>query len=431
MHGVGRHSAGMQLSPHRMLRSGALAMIAWTFVAAVLLQRGSQAEDVISLDARPPTMMILNDGRLMYGQISERPGGYMIETPGSKQVIPYEMIRLLASSLEDAYVKQRDAMKLPKTGDHLALAQWCKDNKLYGPATEQLEAALKLEPTRSEARRMLQELANLTQAKSPAAGPRPKAVKGGAPVVERTSAGISSESQAEFVRRVQPILVNRCGNATCHGSAAENSFKLINVRSGHRQQRLETELNLAAVLKQIDTKKPSQSPLLVQPADDASRAHRGAFSAVAGASQQERLREWVLQVARDQKGTAPSNDSWAGDESDFAAQAAYAFGEDLPQSPFDNDVRRAVNEVEVAEPEGAETAVESPLLIEIPRTPQPASQSNSSGKSRPQTPPKTQATTPAPREQSAFLRQILEQDRPDAFDPNEFNRKAHGRAGAR
>jgi hypothetical protein len=34
-------------------------------------------------------------------------------------------------------------------------------------------------------------------------------------------------------------------------------------------------------------------------------------------------------------------------------------------------------------------------------------------------------------EQSGFLKLILDQDRPDAFDPNAFNRKVHGGAGAR
>jgi len=410
-------------------------VIVLAFIAAISLPRDSDAEDVISLDARPPTMMVLNDGRVLYGQISERPGGYMIESPGSKQVVPYELIRLLASSLEDAYVKQRDAMKMPRAGDHLALAQWCKDNKLYALATEQLEAALKLEPNRGEARRMLQEVVDLTQTKSPPAAGRYRVITGGAPVVERTSAGISPGSQTEFVRRVQPILVNRCGNATCHGSASDNSFKLINVRSGLRQQRLETELNLAAVLKQIDTRKPSQSPLLVRPADDASREHRGAFSAVAGASQQQRLREWVLAVAREQKKAAPSNDVWAADDSDFAAQAAYAFGEDPPQSPGNGDIRQLVHEDDVPEPEAPDPqvseSVESPLLIEIPRPAQPVSQPASPDKSRPPATQKSPATPPARQQQSAFVREILEQDRPDAFDPNEFNRKAHGRAGAR
>lgn len=428
MHGLGRHSR-RTLSPaqgQRPLWSVALAVIVGATAAGDGLQRNSLADEVISLDERPPTMMVLLDGRVMYGQISERPGGYMIEAPDSKQVLPYEMIRLLASSLEDAYAKQRDAMKMPKAGDHLALAQWCFENKLYVPATEQLEAALKLEPTRSEARRLLQRIADLSEAKTPANGQRTRVATGGAPALQRTAAGISPDTQAEYVRRVQPILVNRCGNATCHGSAAENSFKLVNVRSGQRQQRLETETNLAAVLQQINSRKPGESPLLVRSMDINSRAHRGAFSASAGASQQDRLREWVLQVVRDQQGTDPASKSWAANESDFATQAAYAFGEDQPQSPRDTGVRHAVGEVESAEPE-----VESPLLIEIPRTPPAKPQSAAAGEVRTKSPPTPQGTTPAPKEQSAFLRQILEQDRPDAFDPKEFNRKAHGRAGSR
>jgi hypothetical protein len=432
MHGVGRHSRRRQPpQTRRLLWSCPLAVIVCTIVAGISLHRSSQAEELISLDAQPPTLMVLFDGRVMYGQISERPGGYMIEAPDSKQVIPHQMIRLLASSLEDAYVKQRDTMKMPTAGDHLLLAQWCLDNKLYGPTTEQLEAALKLEPNRSEARRLLLEVAALTQPQAPAGGLRYTGTTGRSTQIERTAAGISPDAQAEFVRRVQPILVNRCGNATCHGSAAENSFKLINVRSGQRQQRLETETNLAAVLQQINSAKPAESPLLVRSMDPDSRAHRGAFSAAAGTSQQDRLREWVRQVARDQRGTNPAKEAWATDESEFAAQAAYAFGADPSKTPRDDGVRQAAGEVEIAEPDAADAEVESPLLIEIPRTPQAKPQTAPAGGNRNRVPPSTQGTTRTPKEQSALLRQILEEDRPDAFDPNEFNRKAHSRAGAR
>jgi hypothetical protein len=115
---------------------------------------------LISFDQRPAKLMVLFDGRVLHGLISERPGGYMIEAPDSKQVIPFQMIRLTASSLDDAYVKQRDALRMPTAGDHLELARWCFENRLYDGAREQIAAALKLEPDRSDARRLLQDLEN-------------------------------------------------------------------------------------------------------------------------------------------------------------------------------------------------------------------------------------------------------------------------------
>ncbi|MEX0587026.1 MAG: hypothetical protein WD176_10300, partial [Pirellulales bacterium] len=92
---------------------------------------GSRADDSqITFDATPPQLLVLFDGRVMQGRISEVPGGYQIEQSTGVQVLPYEYIRLAASSLDDAYIKQRDALKKPTAGDHLQLAQWCYELKL-------------------------------------------------------------------------------------------------------------------------------------------------------------------------------------------------------------------------------------------------------------------------------------------------------------
>lgn len=426
MDGTHRHPCGICEASGR--RTAAAVAVLLLFCGGFSTRVNGQADDLYSFETRPPKLMVLFDGRVLYGQISERPGGYMIEAPDSKQVIPFQMIRLTATSLEEAYVKQRDALKKPTAGDHLQLAEWCYEQRLHDAAREQLAAALKLEPDRIEARQLLAAVETASEsAESPRERGSRRPTAGAATPRELTAAGISTDSHAQFVRRVQPILVNRCGNASCHGSAAKNDFKLANVRAGHRQQRRETELNLSTVLRYVDRQSPGDSPLLARTVNADSGAHRGLFTGPGGAAQLEGLRAWIVAASRELAGPAASS-SWAANAPDFATSAAFAFGDDIPAEataapPRESGVRQAALETA--------SELESPLLIEIPREsakPQAAAARALS------TDVAAQAKRPAAKskaEQSAFLKQILEQDRPDAFDPNEFNRKVHGRSGGR
>ncbi|MBL8850525.1 MAG: hypothetical protein JNG89_12665 [Planctomycetaceae bacterium] len=373
--------------------------------------------DDMAFRQQPPTLLVLFDGRVLYGKITECPGGYLIEQPTQKQVIPFEHIRIAASSLDEAYVKQRDGMNKPTAGDHLSLAHWCFELKLYEHATEQLTAALKLEPNRGEARALLQRVAQASPEAAGLAARAESVPQSGTNATTRTAAGIRPETQSEFVSRVQPILMNRCGNANCHGSASQNSLKLANVRTGRRQQRLETEANLAAVLKQLDRQQPEMSALLREPLNGENRSHRGLFTGPAGSAQLERIRAWVRQVSSELK-TADSGPLWAGDDPANSDPISFGWDNSRPQQ---SPVAQAVLETA--------TEVESPLMIPIPI----ATQSIERGSVTPAAatavvPPQAaqQRSAMSQEERSAFLRNILEQDRDDAFSPDEFNRQVHG-----
>ena len=94
-----------------------------------------------------------------------------------------------------------------------------------------------------------------------------------------------------------------------------------------------------------------------------------------------------------------------------------------------------------------EGEIESPLLLEIPIAPRPIGATamapaaveaattpvgnRTVAPPTPGQPPQpAQSSLPKPAEnRTQFLRDILEQNRPDEFDPNEFNRQVHkGRA---
>ncbi len=345
--------------------------------------------------AQPPGVLVLFDGRVVTGAIAEQNGGYFVRQANGGQVfMPFEVIRLTATSMNEAYEKQRDTLKKPTVADHLTLAQWCFDNKLHDQANEQLAAALRLEPGRSDARALLQQVA-AAQGTDADDGPTDASDPGSG---ARAFSGLRPATTGDFTRRIQPVLVNKCGNATCHGSASQNSFQLVNPGLARRQRRLETEQNLEATLRQIDRERPDLSPLLRTPQDRESLVHRGIFIGPLGDGQIKMLQEWVRQAA--------------GEMDDTAIAATDGESPEIEQTSGS-----------VLETEGggvSQAGAISPLIIEIPRTPKPREK-----------PVRPAATRTAPiDDDAAFLRSILDEERPDPFDPDEFNRQVHGR-GAR
>ena len=72
-------------------------------------------------------------------------------------------------------------------------------------------------------------------------------------------ADISSDTLALFVTRVQPILMNTCLN--CHSNGKGGNFQLTRAESG---QQASTQVNLSAVLKQVNVDNANLSPLLIK-----------------------------------------------------------------------------------------------------------------------------------------------------------------------
>ena len=256
---------------------------------------------------------------------------------------------------------------------------------------------MKLEPQRSEARQLLR---RVVQAAAEAEERSWR--NSGFDTIEakpgRSAPGISQAATEEFVRRVQPLLVNKCGNATCHGRASSNTFRLENVKSGSRHQRLESDRNLRKVLAQLNLESPYNSPLLRKPMDNESLVHRGVFFGQRGEDQRKILNDWVEMLAAEEPASPVASKSrMSGTDRDVESNAE-------PPEVIPVGVRRA------------ESSSPTPLTIEIPRTRKPqrisSAEVNADEDERPE-----------------LIQRILEEDRPDAFDPDVFNRKVHGGGG--
>src|SRR5690606_1324839 len=64
----------------------------------------------------PQRVLVLNNGRVITGDIEDRPGGYLIQTGIGQMVVPYPQVRLTAADVPDAYRKLKATITEPTAG---------------------------------------------------------------------------------------------------------------------------------------------------------------------------------------------------------------------------------------------------------------------------------------------------------------------------
>jgi hypothetical protein len=322
-----------------------------------------------------PRLLVMKDGSLVRGRIDQEAGGYVVQKGGGRYVVPYELVLFPAVDEQDAYRKLKASVQQPSARTCVTLAKWCLTWQLHKEAESELRAALEHDPSHAEARRMLVQLATLLdpQGQPPKLpDPEPKTDDGFQPLPARSLAGLSRDNAAAFTRKIQPILVNRCGNAGCHGGDVDNGFKLLHVRAGSGSHRVRVEKNLAAVLAQIDPDQPDRSPLVALPVGLHGSGSRPVFDGLGGTQNLADLRQWVRDVAVDLGGDPSKR---------VVSPAVLASNAEQPEPQRFTLIRGSADE------------------------------------------PPADPATAKPSETDRVLEAALLNERGDAFDPEEFNRE--------
>ena len=250
-----------------------------------------------------PGILVLADGTVMNGRFLPRPDGYEVEVQGGRMFIESERVRFIAKDLDDAHQRMRSSFSELTPQSHMELARWCLTNKRTDLARREVLDALHKDPNRVDAQRLLQSLVVQNEVASKAPGGSgltefPSLSRPSGPVPEaRSLAGLSRSVAQDFTRHVQPILMNKCANAGCHGVRSISSFQLT---PSHRGTSVSiAERNLASVMKQIDLTRPSSSPLLTTLEGNHADSTTPVFRGRSGAVQVKTLRDWVGAVSND------------------------------------------------------------------------------------------------------------------------------------
>ncbi|QDT89299.1 hypothetical protein Pan161_09280 [Gimesia algae] len=262
------------------------------------------AQEALPAAVRSETsLLLMKTGRMVSGEISESAGGYLVKNPTGSMVVPFESVLFEAKDLHEIYLKQRAAMKYPTANSHLDLARWCITNELYEEAKSELRDAIRLEPKRSEPQLMLRRLMGVSQANQPTVQEKiqetliKKQLESSDEATSLT--GISREQSALFVRKIQPIMLNKCGNANCHGNAAKSEFRLTQVTRRYGNHRFYAEKNLAEVLRWINLDDPLRSQLLVKSEQEHPQQGIVVYTGYAGRKQQQVIQTWVADIVAD------------------------------------------------------------------------------------------------------------------------------------
>jgi hypothetical protein len=250
----------------------------------------------------------MQSGRLLKGSVTRSPNGYVVEHSAGRLVIPYEEVRVIGDSLADAYRRLRESFQEPTAATHYDLARWCWTHHLPDEARSELVMALDRDPDHEAARDLLERIDEHLAAARKKALPKAsetRIVGGVEPLEVESLAGLSRETAARYTSRVQPLLINKCGNASCHGPKSSRDFRLESPRGSGPGHRMYSERNLAAVMEQIDLQRPDRSRLLKVLDENHGGMNRALFYGPAGDRQVQLLRDWVHAVAKEKGGPRP------------------------------------------------------------------------------------------------------------------------------
>jgi hypothetical protein len=235
---------------------------------------------------------------MIKGQIVRTEDHYDVFVPGGEIHVRAPDVQYHCRDVQEAYLRKRSLIRSDNAADHLELVPWCLQAGLLESAAQELAEATALEPSHPLIP-ILQR--RLTMASRPVPKADARAIPG--PLgptpqeLDRRVRGMPPKTVEVFAQTIQPMLVNSCSAAACHGQGVQNGFRLFRTPTGSPPSRLLTQRNLYAVLQWLDRNNPDASPLLSYPARPHGSASIPIFTD-RQVTQFKQLREWCFRVTQ-------------------------------------------------------------------------------------------------------------------------------------
>lgn len=272
---------------------------AWAQPSAVPVAR---ADGVGSTELAPAMgavdgLLLLKNGETLEGRISRSGDYYLIVSPTAEVQMRVREVEAVCRDLEEVFAKKQSLVNTRSADSYLALAQWCIDKQLYGHAARALTEAVKLDDLHPRISLLERRMEAAMAAPRPVvAPPKPAERRFNDDELDRAVKSVGSEALHEFTVRVQPLLMNYCATAGCHGPRPASTFQLERVYLNERTDQRVVRSNLNAVLKVVDRKNPAQSPLLNVPISAHGSGKKPIFNAH-NAEHYRTLAGWTARVA--------------------------------------------------------------------------------------------------------------------------------------
>lgn len=246
--------------------------------------------DEASSQDQESKFVLLTDGRIITGLVSEEEGKILVTQAIGVMRFPEQRIERVFGSLKEVHEYKSDQVPEIDIDEQLKLAQWCLTNKLDEEAKHHLQNVLKLDPKNFRAKAMSESISmretrlarrqrdsevQLAGADmvDPSPSQRPAAldsaiVRGAQrglgvsdlPVVFDLPPNAAIRRAEEFRRYVHPVLQTYC--ARCHDDRHDGSFQLIDFQKKVDRTPEALRANLDSTLKLVDRENPGRSELL-------------------------------------------------------------------------------------------------------------------------------------------------------------------------
>jgi len=369
----------------------------WPLLIALCLWHlaPARAADTPVAVAPQQGVVLLRNGQVLAGKITQAGDDYYVSLASGEIRLSIQQVDLVCRDLAEGYERKRGRIDADKPADHLDLALWCMHHGLYEAAEKEIAEARDLSPRYPRiplVERQLQlarEQPENPDHKSAATGAIPSAED-----LDRLVRGMPSGTVETFTNTIQPLLLNTCATAGCHGPQAEGKLRLLRTPSSKMFSRRFTQRNLHSVMETIDRVDPAASPLLTAPVTQHGTAKAAIFT-TKHAGQYQQLSQWVMRVAR---GPAPEQPATVDTPDDHLSQQ-------LPRAGLPH----------------REPMTPNPLFL----APTDGEQSPATGKTLRMPTQKDKVLDKSTRKAAALLAAPTTDGAGDPFDPDIFNRQFH------
>jgi len=268
------------------------------------------------LDSQPEIVaadyILLHNGNVIEGE-SYSIGPYIVvdRGDGNELKLDVRQVGFRASSIAELYQFRKSKRLSSSVSSYHDDARWCFRNGLLLEMAEAIEMAEDLDPTHPETVRLRRQLTahhKLTYDRAQRASdptynvPTDFVVSTfeqthvtGTNVDELADLALPHQALAHFSNRIQPLLVNRCGNNGCHRGPSQSSWELTHMGTHIRPSSRMTKLNLIATIKAVRAGEGEGNDFLRY----ASHAHGGKLESPLKPTDQlslESLTQWVNDI---------------------------------------------------------------------------------------------------------------------------------------
>lgn len=241
-------------------------------------------------------ILLLRNGQLLGGEYFKTGFGYEVCLKGGGIIrLQRSQVEFVSESVDEIYAFRRASRVNNSASAHLEMASWCLTNQMFDYARLHLQQAISINPREAGITAIQARLAIARQPRkhssSVAKIVRPQQMESNEFIAEAIGR-LDPATLKSFVNNVQPILLNKCALAGCHGPNPRSSFQLLESRWAKTIPQSIAYRNLFYTLERI-VPNPSGNNLLITKAFSVHGGLKTPKLSIADAVSVGKLVNWV------------------------------------------------------------------------------------------------------------------------------------------